>query len=162
MLSTWRRPWYSKIFREVPLTALTTLLLPRSPAGGREASPAPPPPCPGPAPPSPWAPCTVGILLKYSEQNILMGPIWNDLLYPPPDPGARAAGGVGAELGVAGAARAADQRAEVLEAEDGAPVEQEVARAHEDHAHQVHQVKLHRRNRHYKHWLFCSRIWGWL
>ena len=84
------------------------------------------------------------------------------MLYPPPDPGARAAGGVGAELGVAGAARAADQRAEVLEAEDGAPVEQEVARAHEDHAHQVHQVKLHRRNRHYKHWLFCSRIWGWL
>ena len=71
-----------------------------------------------------------------------MGPIWNDLLYPPPDPGARAAGGVGADLGVAGAARAADQRAEVLEAEDGAPVEQEVARAHEDHAHQVHQVKL--------------------
>ena len=63
-------------------------------------------------------------------------------MYPPPDPGARAAGGVGADLGVAGAARAADQRAEVLEAEDGAPVEQEVARAHEDHAHQVHQVKL--------------------
>ena len=91
-----------------------------------------------------------------------MGPIWNDLLYPPPDPGARAAGGVGADLSVAGAARAADQRAEVLEAEDGAPVEQEVARAHEDHAHQVHQVKLHRRNRHYKHWRFCSRIWGWL
>lgn len=71
-----------------------------------------------------------------------MGPIWNYLFYPPPDPGARAAGGVGADLGVAGAARAADQRAEVLEAEDGAPVEQEVARADEHHAHQVHQVEL--------------------
>lgn len=121
----------------MPLTALTTLLLPRSPAGGREASPAPPPPCPGPSPTSPWAPWTVVILSKYSEKKYL-----NYLFYLPPDPGARAAGGVGADLGVAGAARAADQRAEVLEAEDGAPVEQEVARADEHHAHQVHQVEL--------------------